>query len=45
MTESVDSTIMLCAELQIGSIERNVSIAVMAEGSNGMQLMLYCPTH
>ena len=35
VTESVDSTIMLCAELQVGSLERNVFVAVMTEGSNG----------
>ena len=39
MTESVDSAIMLCAELQVGSLERNVSVAIVTEGSNGKQLV------
>ena len=39
VTESVDSTIMLCAELQVGSLEREVSVAIVTEGSNGRQLV------
>ena len=39
VTESVDSAITLCAELQVGSLERNVSVAIVTEGSNGMQLV------
>ena len=39
MTESVDTSISVCAELQQGSLERNVTInIVVSNGSNGIAL-------
>ena len=37
VTESVDSAITLCAELQVGSLERNIFVAIMTAKSNGRQ--------
>lgn len=35
VTEAVDSSITLCAELQEGCLQRNLTLAIVAEGNNG----------
>lgn len=41
MTESVDSSITVCAELQEGFLERNISLMVVNVDSNGEIIIIF----
>ncbi len=43
VTESVDSSILLCAELQEGCLQRNLTVAIVTVGTNGKRMAsLFC---
>ncbi len=43
VTESVDHSILLCAELKEGNLQRNLTVAIVTVGTNGKRMAsLFC---